>query len=418
MELFESAWTRVEGLPEVEDNVASLTEVGTYRLGEELGRGEFAVVQRCTNTAGAEYAIKHIAKRKLICRRSTARTLRRIRRLGSEITVMRALHHRSASRAPSLSPARVSSRPGLGSRGARRAHARGPALGARSNICRLIDVFHSPEYVHLVMEKGGTDLYEFMDQRAVLDAPLAHVVSQSMLRALEHCLEHGVVHRDIKPENILVHGEVDAPAARLRVHLCDFGLYAIAPTLAATTGKPAPPTAPHPLKGAGHRSPKVACGGEAGAGRSPSPSNPQEDSGSEDKSRGSSASASVAGPHAASACGGDAAAAAPAAAEKGEILAEISQPKGVERNWHMSEFSGSPGFVAPEVLSSSRKLYDSRLVDTWSLGCVLLEARARAASRARRRDALSLPARRVARARSHARTPRVSRRDLPPARSS
>ena len=37
MELFESAWTRVEGLPEVEDNVASLTEVGTYRLGEELG---------------------------------------------------------------------------------------------------------------------------------------------------------------------------------------------------------------------------------------------------------------------------------------------------------------------------------------------------------------------------------------------
>ena len=56
MELFESAWTRVEGLPEVEDNVASLTEVGTYRLGEELGRGEFAVVQRCTNAAGAEYA--------------------------------------------------------------------------------------------------------------------------------------------------------------------------------------------------------------------------------------------------------------------------------------------------------------------------------------------------------------------------
>ena len=60
MELFESAWTRVEGLPEVEDNVASLTEVGTYRLGEELGRGEFAVVQRCTNTAGAEYAIKQL----------------------------------------------------------------------------------------------------------------------------------------------------------------------------------------------------------------------------------------------------------------------------------------------------------------------------------------------------------------------
>jgi len=103
------------------------------------------------------------------------------------------------------------SRPGLGSRGARRAHARGPALGARSNICRLIDVFHSPEYVHLVMEKGGTDLYEFMDQRAVLDAPLAHVVSQSMLRALEHCLEHGVVHRDIKPENVLVHMRDDYP---------------------------------------------------------------------------------------------------------------------------------------------------------------------------------------------------------------
>ena len=63
MELFESAWTRVEGLPEVEDGVASLTEVGTYRLAEELGRGEFAVVQRCMSASGTEYAIKHIAKR-------------------------------------------------------------------------------------------------------------------------------------------------------------------------------------------------------------------------------------------------------------------------------------------------------------------------------------------------------------------
>ena len=90
---FESAWATAEGLPAVVASIASRTRVGQYSLGKELGQGEFAVVQSCTDGAGAEYAIKHINKKKLICTKP-ARTLRRIRRVGSEITAMRLLNHR------------------------------------------------------------------------------------------------------------------------------------------------------------------------------------------------------------------------------------------------------------------------------------------------------------------------------------
>ena len=37
----------------------------------------------------------------------------------------------------------------------------------------------------------------------------------------------------------------------------------------------------------------------------------------------------------------------------------------------MSDFAGSPGFCAPELLLLSS--YDARLTDVWSVACVLLE---------------------------------------------
>ena len=39
--------------------------------------------------------------------------------------------------------------------------------------------------------------------------------------------------------------------------------------------------------------------------------------------------------------------------------------------WAMSDFVGSPGFFAPEILLHD--LYDAEKVDVWSLGCVVLE---------------------------------------------
>ena len=46
MELFESAWSRVDGVPPPEKGVVDGKNVGAYTLVKQLGRGEFAVVHR------------------------------------------------------------------------------------------------------------------------------------------------------------------------------------------------------------------------------------------------------------------------------------------------------------------------------------------------------------------------------------
>ena len=43
------------------------------------------------------------------------------------------------------------------------------------------------------------------------------------------------------------------------------------------------------------------------------------------------------------------------------------------QRWLFSEFVGSPGFVAPEVLFDLE--YDGRPTDVWSVGCIALEVR-------------------------------------------
>ena len=57
--------------------------------------------------------------------------------------------------------------------------------------------------VFLIMEKGGTDLYDFLDTqhaKVIANEPLMRkIVSQTTL-ALDHCHSRGVVHRDLKPE--------------------------------------------------------------------------------------------------------------------------------------------------------------------------------------------------------------------------
>ena len=46
-------------------------------------------------------------------------------------------------------------------------------------------------------------------------------------------------------------------------------------------------------------------------------------------------------------------------------------PGEVQRDWTLTDFSGSPGFVAPEMVTDES--YDGRFVDAWSLGCLVLE---------------------------------------------
>ena len=64
-------------------------------------------------------AAKHIAKSRLISTSNVKRTVRRVKRVGTEIEAMR--------------------------------------LVDNEFVCKLLDVIHTPDYVHLIMEKGGCD---------------------------------------------------------------------------------------------------------------------------------------------------------------------------------------------------------------------------------------------------------------------
>ena len=156
-----------------------------------------------------------------------------------------------------------------------------------SFTCQFYDVFHSPSFVHLVMEYGGLCLYAIIDDNAGFNLAASQKVVLHLVLALEHCLDRGVVHRDLKPENVLVRTRNHVVQS---VKLCDFGLCAIAPVSRA-------------LKCL------VLC-------------NDEEDL----------------------------------------VLHE--------RDWIISDFAGSPGFVAPEIVTEDK--YNGRFVDLFSLGCVLL----------------------------------------------
>merc|ERR1719327_1619317 len=55
-----------------------------------------------------------------------------------------------------------------------------------------------------------------------------------------------------------------------------------------------------------------------------------------------------------------------------DTVVETSGAAGiVDREWELSDFAGSPGFVAPEVVINES--YDGRCIDAFSLGCVVLE---------------------------------------------
>ena len=90
------------------------------------------------------------------------------------------------------------------------------ARNAHRSICVLLDVIHSPLYVHVVMENGGRDLYEVIDDHAGACVNLATTVAHALALGVSHCQEHGIVHRDIKPENVLIRAARGNPEASIR----------------------------------------------------------------------------------------------------------------------------------------------------------------------------------------------------------
>ncbi|KAG5187758.1 hypothetical protein JKP88DRAFT_267783 [Tribonema minus] len=86
------------------------------------------------------------------------------------------------------------------------------------NIVRLQEVFHTPDYLFLVMDlcTGGNLLqsYKFKTERAAAD------IVRNIVNAIRYCHDRGIAHRDLKLDNIVY--EHNGPDAEVK--LVDFGL--------------------------------------------------------------------------------------------------------------------------------------------------------------------------------------------------
>lgn len=87
------------------------------------------------------------------------------------------------------------------------------------HIARLVDVYESTDYLHLVMEcmEGGELFDRLMALKRFSEQDAAHAIRQ-MLLSVNYIHEHGIVHRDLKLENFLY---VDNSSRHLK--LIDFG---------------------------------------------------------------------------------------------------------------------------------------------------------------------------------------------------
>ncbi|XP_020093681.1 calcium-dependent protein kinase 29-like [Ananas comosus] len=149
-----------------------------YRMGEEVGRGEFGVTRRCEEAAtGAALACKTISKGRLRGR-TAAEDVRR------EVEIMR-------------------------------------RLPAHPNVVRLRGAYEDADAVHLVMElcQGG-ELFDRIVARGHYSERAAAAVANTIVQVVQHCHKHGVIHRDLKPENFLFADKSEDSALKV----IDFGL--------------------------------------------------------------------------------------------------------------------------------------------------------------------------------------------------
>ncbi|CAN6211257.1 unnamed protein product [Urochloa humidicola] len=154
-----------------------------YRLGAELGRGEFGVTRRCEDVAtGEALACKTLRRKRLLLRRAgpDADDVRR----EVEIT--------------------------------RRMSEVGEGL-----VARLREACEDDDGVHLVMElcEGG-ELFDRIFEREHYSERAAAKLARTIVEVVQLCHDNGVMHRDLKPENFLfVNKSEDSPLKAI-----DFGL--------------------------------------------------------------------------------------------------------------------------------------------------------------------------------------------------
>ncbi|WKY05338.1 hypothetical protein Q1695_005946 [Nippostrongylus brasiliensis] len=165
--------------PIYQKEVALGKRIGFYRLGKELGAGNFSKVKLGIHVLTKEKVAVKIMDR-------TKMDTKAQRLLEREIKAMEQMHH--------------------------------------PNIIRLFECVETLTRTHLVLEyAGGGELYAFVHERGKLSENDAKPLFAQIVAAVSHMHKNNLVHRDIKAENIMF----SSPGI---VKLVDFGFSCMIPS--------------------------------------------------------------------------------------------------------------------------------------------------------------------------------------------
>eukprot|EP01135_Chromosphaera_perkinsii_P000143 Nk52_evm39s32 gene=Nk52_evmTU39s32 len=146
-----------------------------YKIGKELGSGNFAVVKVATHKeSGGKYAVKIIDKKLCAGKEEMIET---------EVDILRRVEHK--------------------------------------NIVCMKEMFDTPEKLYLVLElvEGGELFDRIVEEGSFTERDASRIMKQ-MVEAIRYLHEKEIVHRDLKPENLLF--RTSEPNADIM--LADFGL--------------------------------------------------------------------------------------------------------------------------------------------------------------------------------------------------
>ncbi|RMX45094.1 hypothetical protein pdam_00014025 [Pocillopora damicornis] len=155
-----------------------------YDIGDEIGRGQFAVVKKCVEkSTNTEFAAKFVKKKRSLSSRRGATA----EQIAYEAELLRKVQH--------------------------------------DGVIYLHDAFERTAEFTLVLELlSGGELFEFLIEQDYLTENEAMSFIQQVVEAVDYIHNRHIVHLDIKPENIVLNNKKEK-----KVKLIDFGLARIIP---------------------------------------------------------------------------------------------------------------------------------------------------------------------------------------------
>lgn len=152
-----------------------------YTLGEQIGRGGYATVYKCSDGSGIKYVCKVLSK-----------VRNDINKIHMEIEIMK-------------------------------------RLSFSAHVPKFIDAIENKESFYIIQEwcKGGSIIDYMTSQQGlpVAESTVASIVKGSLL-GLSHIHSVDIIHGDVKPANVLLTDKDDYSMLKL----CDFGLSMIMPS--------------------------------------------------------------------------------------------------------------------------------------------------------------------------------------------